>query len=479
MKKYAGILLHISSLNNSSIGTIGPEAYRFVDFLEKAHQKLWQVLPLNPTSYGDSPYQSPCTFAYNPYFISLDDLVKDGLLDSYDKSLLGEGIDYYKLFKNKVKILKTCYKNMYKVKKEYEKFIDNNRGWLTDYAVFSLLKEKNDYKPWYEWKEFKKYNKAEITHFVNHNYSKVDEIRFIQFLFYYQWNKLKKYANKKGIKIIGDIPIYVAYDSVDCWKNPQIFELDKDLKPINVAGCPPDYFSSYGQLWGNPLYRWDYLKKTDYAWWVERIKEVSKTYDIIRIDHFRAFAGYFKIPYGKDPKDGKWVKGPGVDLFNEINKHVKCEIIAENLGFLDDSVHELLHDTGYAGMNVMQFEFGPKEEFKAGYDYNNVLYSGTHDNENLLSWYKSLDKDTLARVNKTCGLRTNSKDPHLKLIDCCMKQKCKYVIIPIQDYLGLTNARMNVPSELGGNWLYQMKYDDLSKKLINTVKKITIENKRG
>ena len=479
MKKYAGILLHISSLNNSNIGTIGEEAYKFVDFLEKSHQRLWQVLPLNPTSYGDSPYQSPCTFAFNPYFISLDSLVKDGLLDSYDKTLLGKGIDYYMLFKNKIKILKTCYKNMYKVKKEYEKFIDNNRSWLTDYAVFSLLKEKNNYKPWYEWKEFKKYNKAEITHFVNHNYSKVDEIRFIQFLFYMQWSKLKKYANKKGIKIIGDIPIYVAYDSVDCWKNPHIFELDKDLKPINVAGCPPDYFSSYGQLWGNPLYKWDYLKKTDYAWWVERIKEVPKTDDIIRIDHFRAFAGYFKIPYGKDPKDGKWVKGPGMDLFNEINKHVKCEIIAENLGFLDDSVHKLLADTGYAGMNVMQFEFGDKEEFKHGYVYNNVLYTGTHDNENLLSWYKSLDKHTLDRVNKTCGLRVNSKNPNLKLIDACMKKPCKYVIVPIQDYLGLTDARMNIPSELGGNWLYQMKYDDLSKKLINTVKKITMENKRG
>ena len=479
MKKKCGILLHISSLNNDSIGTLGEEAFRFVDFLEKSKQSLWQVLPLNPTSYGDSPYQSPCTFAFNPYFISLDELVKDGLLDSYDKKLLGKGIDYYMLFKNKINILRKCYKNLYKVKREYEIFKNNNRSWLTDYAVFSLLKEQNEYKPWYEWKAFKKYNKNEINHFVNNNYSKVDELRFIQFLFYRQWMKLKKYANKKGIKIIGDIPIYVAYDSVDCWKNPNIFELDKDLKPINVAGCPPDYFSSYGQLWGNPLYRWDYLKKTDYAWWVERIKEVSKTYDIIRIDHFRAFAGYFKIPYGKDPCNGKWHKGPGMDLFKEINKHVKCEIIAENLGFLDDSVHELLADTGYAGMNVMEFEFGPKEEFKNGYIYNNVLYTGTHDNENLLSWYNNLDSETLKRVNKTCGLRVNSKDVNLKLIDACMKKPCKYVIVPIQDYLGLTDARMNIPSELGGNWLYQMKYDDLTKKLSNTIKKLTTNNKRG
>ena len=197
MKKYAGILLHISSLNNDSIGTLGIEAYKFVDFLEKSKQHLWQVLPLNPTSYGDSPYQSPCTFAFNPYFISLDELVKDGLLDSYDKTLLGKGIDYYKLFQNKVKILKKCYKNMFKVKREYEKFKNDNRSWLTDYAVFSLLKEKNNYKPWYEWKEFKKYNKNEINNFVNNNYSKVDEIRFIQFLFYKKWKKLKKYANKK------------------------------------------------------------------------------------------------------------------------------------------------------------------------------------------------------------------------------------------------------------------------------------------
>lgn len=476
MKKKAGILLHISSLNNDSIGTIGKEAYEFVDFLEKAGQHIWQVLPLNPTSYGDSPYQSPSTFAFNPYFISLDMLVEDGLLESYDKSLLGSGIDYYMLFKNKIAILKMAYKNKKKVEAKFDKFKDDNQ-WVNDYAVYSVLKEQNEYKPWYEWKNYKKYHRQEINYFMNNNYSKVDEYRFIQYLFYYQWMKLKKYANSKGIKIMGDIPIYCAYDSADVWKNPSIFELDKDLKPINVAGCPPDYFSSYGQLWGNPLYKWDHLKKENYSWWVERIKKISKVYDIIRIDHFRAFAGYFKIPYGKDPKDGKWVTGPGIDLFNEINKHVKCEIIAENLGFLDDSVHKLLADTGYAGMNVMQFEFGDKLEFAQEYKNNNVLYTGTHDNENLVSWYKNLDPTTLKRVNKVCHLRSNSKDINFKLIEACMNKKCKYVIVPIQDYLGLENARMNVPSMEMGNWTYQMKKDDLSPKLAKSIKNLT--NKTG
>lgn len=477
MEKSAGILLHISSLPGDNIGTLGEEAYNFIDFLEKTGQKIWQVLPLNPTSYGDSPYQSASIYAFNPYFISFEELVKEGLMkkSDYDNVDFGKGIDYKKLFDNKVKTLKKAYVNMDKVSKEFEKFKDDNK-WLDDYAIFMAIKEMNNYKPWYEWDKFKKYTFSEVFDFSLNHIIEIDEIKFVQFLFYRQWMKVKKYANEKGIRIMGDIPIYVAYDSVDVWKTPRLFQLDKELSPKSVAGCPPDYFSKDGQLWGNPLYDWEYLKKIDYKWWVDRIEKMSLIYDILRIDHFRGFAGYYSIPYGKMPKEGKWEKGPGYSLFEEINKKVNVEIIAENLGFLDDSVKELLDECGYAGMNVLQFEFGDNLEFAKEYPYNNVLYTGTHDNETLLSWYENL-KDK-KKVKSLCKIPLMCKTPHLKIIEAAMARECKYVIVPIQDYLGLKEGRMNIPSVIGNNWLYQLNSSDIDEKLIETIKKITEKAER-
>ena len=472
MEKKAGILLHISSLPSENIGTLGEEAYNFVDFLYATSQKLWQVLPINPTSYGDSPYQSSSVNAFNPYFISFEELVKDGLLTKgdYEGIDFGNGIDYKKLFDNKINVLKKTYKNMDKFSKEFTQF-KNDNNWLDDFAIYTLIKEKKKHRPWYEWEEYRIYDFNKVFDFSLKYSIEVDEVKFIQFLFYRQWMKLKKYANDKGIKIIGDLPIYVAYDSVDVWKTPELFQLNENLIPISVAGCPPDYFSVEGQLWGNPLYDWEYLEKYNFKWWVDRIKKTSLLYDILRIDHFRGFAGYFSIPYGKKPIEGKWRKGPGYKLFEEINKNVDIEIIAENLGFLDDEVRDLLENCGYAGMRVLQFEFGEKLLFKEEYPYNNVLYTGTHDNENLLSWYEgSKDK---RKVKSLCKIPFMCKNPHIKIIEAAMDKECKYVIVPIQDYLGLKDERMNIPSVVENNWLYQMKAQDIDDKLIELIKTTT------
>ncbi len=485
--KSAGILLHISSLPGKyGVGTLGKCAYDFVDFLNKSKQKIWQILPLNPTTYGDCPYSSPSAFAYNSYFIDLDMLVDDGLLDKED---LGEPFSVYKVdfgrvYHNTYKLLHKAYSKNELVRDRFDEFKNENKYWLDDYALYTILKEEHQGKPWYEWYDDFKYRNPESLRWANNEfYDRIDEVKFYQFLFYTQFAKLKKYANKKGVRIMGDMPIYTSYDSSDLWSCPKNYQLYDNLTPKSVAGCPPDAFSEDGQLWGNPLYDWDYMKNDNYSWWVERVKHQFKLLDIVRIDHFRGFEAYYSIPFGaENAKIGEWKIGPGYDLFKTINKEVpNGEIVAENLGFLTVGVHKLLKKCGYPGMNIFQFELGDgkKAPILKAYPENNLFYTGTHDNEMLMSFYNKLDEKYRRLVDKVCNITFKDK-PNLKIIEYSMNTNCKYVIVPLQDYLGLANeeGRMNIPGVALGNWVYISKKIDYSKELMEYIKNITIKSGR-
>ena len=483
----AGVLLHISSLpSNYGIGTLGKEAYDFVDFLDKAGQKIWQILPIGPTSFGDSPYQALSAFAFNPYFIDLVTLVEDGLIETKDLPKLEKTkrVDYGELFNTRYKILHKAFLNMHSYVEEFLSFVDKEDSWLDDYACFMVLKERQENKCFEFWYDDFKYRNPSSMKWLREKYSdRILEYKFYQFLFFKQWRKLKSYANSKGISIMGDMPIYCAYDSADVWANPKLFELDEKLKPINVAGCPPDAFSLDGQLWGNPLYNWELMKEDGYSWWVNRVRHSLKMFDILRIDHFRGFAGYYSINASEPTaKNGKWVEGPGYDLFKAIEKSCpNANIVAENLGFLTDDVAKLLDDCGYPGMHIFQFELsdGTSCPLKKGFKENNLIYSGTHDNQTIMSFYKSLNKEDRALVDSICKIKFTDK-PNLKIIEYCMRQKPKYCIIPIQDYLGLNDSegRMNIPSVPSGNWSYISDEFDYTDSLIEYMKKLVEKTNR-
>ena len=359
----SGMLLPVASLPSKyGIGTFSKEAYDFIDMLHDAGQSLWQILPLGPTGYGDSPYQSFSTFAGNPYFIDLDELVKEGILsqeecNSYDWGNNEEYINYEKIYSSRFKILYKAYKrNDIGNNKKFNAFCHKNRWWLDDYALYMSIKNFYDGKSWIEWdKDIRERNEDSLLNYENKLREEVEFYKYLQYLFYQQWHKLKAYANKKGISIIGDIPIYVSLDSADTWANPELFQLNKECLPKAVAGCPPDSFCETGQLWGNPLYDWEYHKFTDYKWWIQRIESSFDLYDIVRIDHFRGFDEYYSIPYGdKTAINGTWEKGPGMELFKYVKDALgEVDIIAEDLGFLTDSVKKLLDDTGYPGMKIL------------------------------------------------------------------------------------------------------------------------------
>lgn len=490
MKRKAGILLHISSLPGKyGIGTLGEAAYKFVDFLEEAGQKYWQVLPIGPTSYGDSPYQSASVYAFNPYFIDFDLLQQEGLLDKadYENVCFGTNeldVDYALLFETKTKVLKKAYKNKEKISKEFKAFCQENKSWLDDYSLFMAIKESFGSVAWNEWpNEYRLKDAKTLAIFKEKNAEDIDVCKFIQFLFYRQWMALKKYANDKKIKIIGDMPIYVAYDSSDVWGEPELFYLDSNLDPIDVSGCPPDGFSEDGQLWGNPLYNWEYMKNHGYEWWVKRIKAALTLFDVVRIDHFRGFAGYFAIKFGeKTARHGEWRKGPGYDLFSVINERLPgSEIIAENLGFLDDDVRKLLSQCGYPGMCIAEFEFGDANysSMRDGFEQNNVIYTGTHDNQTVMSFYNEQPEDYKRFINDICNIKPTDL-PNLRIIEKCMYSIPDTCIIPLQDYLGLTDddGRMNVPSTLGENWRYRCKMEDFDKKLSSYIFHLTVKSSR-
>lgn len=463
----SGILFHISSLPSGyGIGTMGAAAYQFVDFLKKAGQTYWQILPICPTSYGDSPYQSFSTYAGNPYFIDLDMLKDEGLLKKADYAHIKWGgsdtcVDYALMYEKRYKVLKKAFENFKKTdKKAFDEFLDQNERWISNYAMFMTMKNAYDGAPWLEWDEgLKKRDPHSLWLFKNDHADEIEFWEFLQFKFFEQWTALKLYANKNGIKIIGDIPIYVALDSADVWVNPDLFELDEELEPTEVAGCPPDGFSPTGQLWGNPLYNWDRHKAVDYGWWTDRIKSSAELYDIVRIDHFRGFDEYYAIPYGdKTAENGCWRKGPGIEFFRTLEKKLgRLPIIAEDLGFLTPSVRKMLRDSGFPGMKVLEFAFDPREKsdyLPYNYDKNSVVYTGTHDNDTLLGWLADIDEDSLAFCREFLDVKSTCPEIIAeRLIRCALGSTADTAIIQMQDYLNLgSEARMNIPSTLGGNW---------------------------
>ncbi len=488
-ERKCGVLLPIFSLSSKyGIGTFSKEAYDFVDFLKNSGQSYWQILPLGPTSYGDSPYQSFSTFAGNPYFIDLEELIADGLLDQkqVDKCDFGgseEYIDYEKMYRARFDILKKAFENRENAKdaktllKEFEEFkISPENDWLGDYSLFMALKNVNSGRAWNTWEEGVRLRKSDALAKAFEKYKEeVEFYSFIQFLFLRQWTKLKGYANKNGIEIIGDIPIYVAFDSADTWANPELFQLDEENVPIDVAGCPPDAFSATGQLWGNPLYRWDYHKKTGYKWWMKRISHCYKIYDVIRIDHFRGFDEYYAIPYGNPTAEkGEWRKGPGYDLFDTMKKELgDMAVIAEDLGYLTDSVIKLVRKTGYPGMKILQFAFDSREEsdyLPHNYTKNCIVYTGTHDNDTTRSWFDQLQRDDKKFAKEYLGLKS-AKDAVWTTIRAAFASVSDTVIIPMQDYLELPGyARINTPSTLGGNWVWRLKKDALTEELGDKMK---------
>ncbi len=484
-----GILLPIASLPSEyGIGCFSKEAYEFIDQLKKAGQHYWQILPLGPTGYGDSPYQSFSTFAGNPYFIDLEQLIEAGLLEKSDCNSVNFGederyIDYGTIYDERFKVLKKAFdKFNVKSNNEFQNYCKKENAWLHDYALYMAIKNSLGGVSFIEWDEKIRFRDKEIIKkYEVELKDEIDFYKFMQFEFSMQWKKLKKYANKKGIKIIGDIPIYVAFDSADTWANPELFQFTKEGLPKGVAGCPPDAFSETGQLWGNPLYDWKHHKKTGYEWWIKRITHCYELYDVVRIDHFRGFDEYYSIPYGDETaENGKWKKGPGLGIFKAINKALgEKEIIAEDLGFLTDTVIKLVEDTGYPGMKILQFAFDSREEsdyLPHNYDKNCVVYTGTHDNDTVVSWFEELAEDDKKLALDYLGVEElKGSDVFWAFIRMAMGSTAQTCIIPLQDYLGLDgNARINLPSTVGKNWKWRLKKGEISKSLLKEIKRISV-----
>lgn len=460
--------MHITSLPSPyGIGTFGKEAERFADWLRDAGQKYWQVLPIGPTGYGDSPYQPFSTFAGNPLLIDLDELVENGYItremcEAADFGADPSYVDYEKVTRTKMKLLREAFKS-FTDDVGYTSFMIDERDWLEDYALFTALKEKFGGRPWSDWDEDIKMRVPEAVELYRKELSEeIRFVKFVQYIFFRQWDRFHRYCNKNGIQLIGDIPIYVSPDCADVWAQPELFELDERRNPSRVAGVPPDYFSATGQLWGNPLYDWDAMKKDNYKWWLKRIGKAGDCFDMLRIDHFRAFDTYYAIPYGhKTAEHGTWEKGPGMDLFNAIKNDLgDVNIIAEDLGDIFDSVKELLKDSGFPGMRVLQFGFNPEyndnDHLPHSYPENCVAYTGTHDNATIMQWYREADEKSKAMAKRYL------KPRFLERMNFCFIRNvyaspARLAIIPMQDVMGLgKEGRMNVPSTLGGNWNWRM-----------------------
>ena len=491
MERASGILMHITSLPEAEgIGTFGKCAYEFVDFLKAAGQRYWQMLPIGPTGYGNSPYQAFSAFAGNPYLIDLKTLVDDGLLAESDYVTVcntgtdSDSVDFEAIIPQKMAALKKAYeasKANLEVTQEVEVFSKQNEIWLEDYSLFMAIKTEKEQVSWQEWETPLKLRQPDVLEAYKQRLA--DEIgywKFLQYIFYSQWMKLKAYANECGIKIIGDIPIYVAGDSSDTWSQPELFKLDKEGEPTTVAGCPPDAFSEDGQLWGNPIYDWETIAKTGYDWWVRRMEQNALLYDIIRIDHFRGFESFWEVPFGEETaKNGHWIKGPGLALFDAIKARLgNVEIIAEDLGFMTDEVIALRDGTGYPGMNILQFAFDPSGESEYlphNQVQNSVVYTGTHDNDTIVGWLeKPESKESLDFAKEYLRL-SKDEEYYWGLIRGVWSCPADTAIIPMQDLLGLDNsARMNVPGTIGGtNWRWRMQADAMSDLLAEKLNKLT------
>ena len=462
--------MHISSLPSPhGIGSMGAAAREFVDFLKAAGQSCWQLLPICPTSYGDSPYQSFSTYAGNPYFIDLDELAQMGLLsgseyEAIDWESSADDINYGALHEKRYPVLWKAAERFRKhPPSDYEGFIRENEYWLEDYALFMALKNAHGGASWQDWpKELKMREERALGEARRHYAQEAEFFKVLQYLFFRQWRALRSYANANGISIIGDLPIYVSLDGVDVWAHPELFQLDETLRPREVAGCPPDGFSETGQLWGNPLFDWDYMKKDGYTWWIRRIEYLCSVYDILRIDHFRGFDSYYAIPFGEaDARSGQWRKGPGMELFREMERSIGQQpIIAEDLGYLTDSVRELLRESGFPGMKILEFGFDSRdanssEYLPYKYSPGCVAYTGTHDNDTAAGWMTSAVPEDVARAVEYLGLN-ETEGYHWGMMRGLWASASELTIVQGQDLLGLgSEARMNTPSTVGRNWRWR------------------------
>ncbi|MCI8765049.1 MAG: 4-alpha-glucanotransferase [Lachnospiraceae bacterium] len=483
MNRAGGVLLSITSLPSKyGIGCFSKSAYDFVDWLKGAGQTYWQILPLGPTSYGDSPYQSFSTFAGNPYFISLEALVEEGVLTKAECEAADFGdkpgsVDYEKMYQARYPLLRKAYeRSKISENQDYQRFVADNGWWLGDYALFMAVKDRFDGAPWTEWAEDIRLRWPNaLDYYRRELYFDVEFQQYLQYTFYMQWMKLKNYANDRGIRLIGDIPIYVAMDSADTWAHPELFQLDENNVPLAVAGCPPDGFSAIGQLWGNPLYRWDYHWDTGYEWWISRLEYCFRLYDVVRIDHFRGFDEYYSIPYeATTAVDGHWEKGPGMALFARVEEALgRREVIAEDLGYVTDSVRELVSSSGFPGMKVLEFAFDSRDSGCANdylphnYGENCVAYTGTHDNETIRGWFDSISTEEQEMAREyLCDSRTPKKELNWAFISLIMRSSARICIIPMQDYLGYGNeCRMNKPSTVGINWKWRLTGEELTEEL--------------
>ena len=484
----SGILLHISSLPGKyGIGTLGEEARKFADFLVKSGQEYWQILPVGPTGFGDSPYQSYSAYAGNPLLIDIDMLIDVGLVSEDDSDLKviekkHSFTDYAQLYSFKYIVLKKAYAKFMSDASEYDKkafddFCRRNSFWLDDYALFTALKERFKGVMWTEWEDDIRLRRQDALDRYSEMLAKeIKCVKFIQYKFFEQYHALKKYANARGIKLYGDMPIYVSMDSSDIWANPELFMLDKDRRPTKVAGCPPDAFAPTGQLWGNPLYDWDYMELTGYKWWISRVKYSGELFDLTRIDHFRGFESFYAIPYGNETAEiGEWLPGPSMKLFRAIRGELgNVSLVAEDLGFLTDDVRKMLKESGFPGMNVLEFGFGGDNSSYLPHNYlrNSVSYIGTHDNDTALGWYESTDKATRKNAKKYMAL-SKKEGANWGMIRTVYGSVSDLAVVQMQDFLGLgSEARMNIPSTIGGkNWLWRLKGDELTDKLAEKILK--------
>lgn len=482
----SGVLMHITSLPGKyGVGTMGRKAYEFIDFLKEAGQSQWQILPLTPTGYGNSPYQSSSTFAGNPYLIDLEMLVQEGLLtqEELDAARWGSDdgrVDFGALYDNKLSVLRKAFER-HGHTGEFARFKARNDWWLPVFADYMVLKEHFGGKPWYEWPEnLRRWEPKLVTVGVEYaGYEGYQFHCFVQYLFFKQWDALRAYAHKNGISIIGDVPIYVPLDSADVWSDPGLFQLDEQLNPTVVAGVPPDGFTEDGQLWGNPLYRWDAHKKDGYSWWLRRMEAAGKLYDVVRFDHFRGLESYWAVPYGdKTARNGKWVKGPGIDLINAIKKGLPgLRLIAEDLGYLTDEVLAMRDEAGFPGMKILQFAFDsrePSDYLPHSYTRNTVCYTGTHDNMTMLQWLDTCSPEAKAYAAAYMNL-SGAEGFVWGAIRTAMSSVSDLCIIPMQDYLDLgAEARMNFPGTMSdSNWTWRAKDGIITKDLAGKIRGLT------
>ena len=491
-KRSSGVLMHITSLPGEfGIGTFGKSAYDFVDFLEETKQTYWQILPLTTTSYGDSPYQSFSAVAGNLNLIDFSLLKEEGLLEESDYSNVNFGenpekIDYALLFEVRRPILEKAVANTAKysnVLAEIEEFEKDNSSWLADYAEYMAIKESFGYQSFIHWDEdIKKGEKAAREKYRTELQDSIRYYTVTQYFFFKQWLALKEYANDKGVKIIGDMPIYVSADSVEMWTMPELFKVDENNEPLYVAGCPADDFSPTGQLWGNPIYDWEKHKEQGFSWWIYRVQESFKIYDVLRIDHFKGFSDFWQIDKdAENAVNGTWEAGPGIELFQKIKEQLgDLPIIAENLGFIDEKAEKLLDDSGYPGMKILQFAFPGEDNLDRPHHYtqNSVAYTGTHDNDVVNGWYEKLSESEQELVSEYLN-RRNDETITEAMIRGIYSSVSDYAIVTMQDLLDKdATSRMNVPSTVGGNWEWRMLAEDLTEERKEFLKNITVRYSR-